>query len=202
MKKYSLLLLAITITLFAFSPAGVELKPGAIAPGFILKDVNGTLYSSDSPRNKNGMILIFTCNHCPFSQKYEDRIIELDNKYAVKGFPVVAINSNDAAKYPEDSYDGMKIRAKQKGYKFPYLHDETQEIAKFYGASKTPHVFILTRKEKEFTVAYVGAIDDNVDEPKKVKINYIDHAMKAILAEKPVDPNQTKAIGCSIKWKE
>lgn len=175
---------------------------GQPAPDFSLKNVDGNMVSMSDFSGEGGIIVVFTCNHCPYSKLYEDRIMELDNEFRPEGYPVVAINPNDPEKYPEDSYENMVERAGEKGYTFPYLLDETQEVAKAYKASRTPHVYLLQNDgEGNFTVAYVGAIDDT---PKKVSDNtehYVKEAIKAIIDEQPIATTYTKAIGCGIKWK-
>lgn len=150
-------------------------------------------------KNAKGYIVIFTCNHCPFSVAYEDRIIALQNKYKEKGYPVIAINPNDAKEYPDDSYANMKDRAVSKSFNFAYLHDESQQIAKTYGALKTPHVYILDAKK---TIKYIGAIDDSPWKAEKVKERYAENALDELLAGKAVTKTATKAVGCSIKWKK
>lgn len=198
------LLMLLFVTVSFNQPAKVTgYKPGDKASDFLLKDVSGRLVSLASYRDAKGFIIVFTCNHCPFSQAYEDRIIALHNKYVTKGYPVVAINPNDAKHEPEDSFENMVKRAKEKRYPFAYLHDETQEVAALYGAARTPHVFILERsKGTEMTVVYIGAIDDNFEEPKDVKIKYAEVALNALLSGKSVPTPLTKAIGCTIKWKK
>ena len=114
---------------------------------FTLPNANGDTLSTKNFGSAKGLIVIFTCNHCPFSVAYEDRIIALHSKYASQGYPVLAINPNDAVQYPDDSYPEMQKRAKDKGFAFGYLHDETQEVAKLWGAERTPHVYIV-KKEK------------------------------------------------------
>lgn len=197
-----LILFAATFFLFvSFRPDG-GYKVGDAAVDFKLKNVDGNLFSLDDLKDAKGAIVVFTCNHCPFSVKYEDRINQLNKKYAAKGFPVVAINPNDAAQYPSDDFDGMVKRAKEKGFTFPYLHDETQQIARNYGAVRTPHVFILQKEQGDYIVKYIGAIDDNADNAAEAKEKYVENAVDALLAGKPVNPDFTKAIGCTIKWKK
>jgi peroxiredoxin len=175
-------------------------KVGDKASDFKLKNVDGKFVSlSDFPDAK-GFVVIFTCNHCPFAKAYQDRIIEIDKNYKTKGYPVIAINPNDPQIVPEDSYDGMVQRAKDKGYTFPYLFDEKQDIYKIYGATRTPHVFLLKKdKNKGLEVKYIGAIDDNSQDPSAVTQKYLANAIDALLADKLPDPDFTKAIGCSIK---
>lgn len=169
---------------------------------FSLKNIDGTMKSLRNYQDGKGIIVIFTCNHCPFSVAYEDRIIALHNKFASKGFPVLAINPNDEVAYPIDSYENMIERAKDKGFPFAYVRDESQEIARRFGAMKTPHVFLLRKAGDQFVVSYIGAIDDNTNEPELVKTRYVENAIEAILKGEEVKPDFTKAVGCSIKWKQ
>lgn len=177
-------------------------KPGDKAMTFSLLNIDGQKFGLSDFKENKGVILIFTCNHCPFSIAYEDRIMELNKKYKEQGFPVLAVNPNDPISYPADSYENMIERAKEKGFDFPYVMDETQEIAKAYGAMKTPHVYILSKNGEDFKVEYVGAIDDNSNEPDQVKTRYVENALAELLEGKPVSTNFTKAIGCGIKWKK
>jgi peroxiredoxin len=170
---------------------------------FQLKNIDGNMLSLEQmTENQKGAIVVFTCNHCPFAKAYEDRIIALDKLFKTQGYPVIAINSNDAVKYPDDSFENMQIRAAQKGFTFPYLVDETQEIAKEYGATKTPQVFVLQKDKKDFVLRYVGAIDDNDQNPAQVKEKYVEMAIGNLLKGERVQISTTKAIGCTIKWKK
>ncbi|MFK7969567.1 MAG: thioredoxin family protein [Bacteroidia bacterium] len=174
---------------------------GDKAMSFNLPDVTGEMVSPASMADAKGFIVVFTCNHCPFSVKYEDRIIELNNAYAEKGYPVIAINPNDAKAYPSDSYEAMKERAEAKGFTFPYLHDESQEVAKAYGATKTPHTFVVEKVEEDLIVRYIGAIDDDTN-GADVGETYVEAAVNALIKGKKVKTKETKAVGCSIKWKK
>jgi peroxiredoxin len=199
MKKIaSLLMLFLALTSFRHQGYHV----GEIADDFKLKNVDGKIVSMADYETAKGSIVIFTCNHCPFSKKYEDRINALHKKYAKLGYPVIAINPNDAAQYEEDNFENMVKRAKEKKFAFPYLHDETQAVAAMYGATKTPDVFVLQKENKDFIVKYTGAIDDNADDAKAAKAKYVENAVDALLAEKAIEVTFTKAIGCSIKWKK
>lgn len=177
-------------------------KAGDTATDFRLKNINGKTVQLADHKQAKGFIVVFTCNHCPFAKAYEDRIIALDKKYAAKGYPVIAINPNDPVRQPEDSYEKMQERAREKGFTFPYLLDETQQVAKAYGATRTPHVYILQKSGSANKVMYVGAIDDNYEDAAAVKEKYVEAAVDALLAGKPVAKNATKAIGCTIKWKK
>ncbi len=196
-KVFSLLaILAMGVATFA----GVVV--GDAAPDFKLKNIDGKTVTLKDYTNAKGIIVIFTCNHCPYAVQYEDRIIALNKNLKDKGFPVIAINPNDATKYPDDNFDGMVKRAKDKGFNFPYLHDDTQEVAKAYGATRTPHVFLLVKgKDNKFTVAYIGAIDNDTENVNPEKTKYVENAVTALNANKKPDPSSTKAIGCTIKWK-
>ena len=201
MKKTIVVMLAAFLMLASFKPEG-GVKVGEKAADFKLKNVDGKLVSlSADYKSAKGVIVVFTCNHCPFAKKYEDRIIALDKKYKALGYPVVAINPNDPAVEGEDSYENMQKRAKEKSYPFPYLFDETQATAHAYGATKTPHVFILQKSGNDYAVKYIGAIDDNSDDASVVKEKYAENAIDALLAGKAVATTNTKAVGCGIKWK-
>ncbi|MBK9301468.1 MAG: thioredoxin family protein [Bacteroidetes bacterium] len=169
---------------------------------FKLKNIDGKFKALNDYKSEKGIILIFTCNHCPFSVAYEDRIIALHKKYSGLGFPVVAINPNDDKAYPLDSYENMIERAQEKGFTFDYLHDETQEVAKTFGATNTPHVFIVSNQQSHFKVEYIGAIDDNSYEPQSVKHRHVENAVDQLIKNIPITVTKTKALGCSIKWKK
>jgi len=204
MKKIILMLtvIATTITMNSFTPPTPGYSVGDKASDFKLKNVDGKMVSLADYKDAKGFIVIFTCNHCPFAQAYEQRIADLHKKYESKGFPVIAINPNDKTIEPTDSYENMVSRAKEKNYSFPYLYDETQENARAYGATRTPHVFVLSKKDADLKVEYIGAIDDNTDDPLAVKTKYVENAVDELLAGKKVSTNFTKAIGCSIKWRK
>ncbi|MFM8456806.1 MAG: thioredoxin family protein, partial [Ignavibacteria bacterium] len=158
--KSMMMALLLFCAVHAFSAEG--LKIGDDAVDFSLKNIDGSMISLANYSNDKGIVVIFTCNHCPFSKAYEDRIIDLHNSYSKKGYPVLAINPNDPISVPEDSFDNMKERAKEKGFTFKYVIDETQSIAKHYGATRTPHVYLLKKQSgNTFKIAYIGAIDDN-----------------------------------------
>lgn len=197
--KTKLFLVALLLTPLVY---GAGYVVGDKADGFSLKNIDGKVVSLDDFPDAKGFIVIFTCNHCPYAVAYQDRIIALDEKYKTKGYPVIAINSNDAVTVPGDSYDGMVERAREKGFTFPYLHDEMQEVAKTYGATRTPHVFILQKNNQGLVVKYIGAIDDNYQDESAVTKTYVSDAIESLLAGKNPDPDFTKAIGCTIKWKK
>ena len=198
MKK---LMIFAVLTLFSVSIYGQGYEPGDEARDFRLKNVDYSMVSMADFPDAKGFIVIFTTNHCPYAVAYEDRIIALDEEFKGKGYPVIAINPNDPVAYPADSFENMKIRAEEKGFTFPYLFDETQEIAKSYGATRTPHVYLVGKDSGKLVVKYIGAIDDNYQNASAVKERYVANAIASIESGESVDPKETKAIGCSIKWK-
>jgi peroxiredoxin len=176
--------------------AGLEI--GDKAPDFKLKSTSGEMVSLSGIQAK-GYIVIFTCNHCPWAIKYEDRMIALHQKYEKMGYPVIAINPNDPSVQPEDSFEKMVERAKEKSFPFHYLFDDGQKVFPAYGATRTPHVFLL---DESMTVKYIGAIDDNADDASKVESTYLENAIMALKDNKNPDPATTKAVGCTIKVKK
>lgn len=176
-------------------------KIGDKATDFNLKNVDGTYVSLSDYADAKGFVVIFTCNHCPYSKAYEDRIIALDKEFKSKGYPVIAINPNDPAVQPQDSFERMKERAMDKGFTFPYLFDEGQKIYPQYGATRTPHVFLLQKQGSDLIVKYIGAIDDNYADASQVKKSYLTDAIDALIAGEDIEVNFTKAIGCSVKAK-
>lgn len=172
---------------------------GDIATDFSLENIDGKMVSLSDYKNAKGFIVIFTCNTCPYAVAYEDRIIELDKKYASLGYPVIAIMPNNPEVQPKDSMEDMKARAKAKGFTFPYLMDAGQKIYPQYGATKTPHVYILQKTNKGNQVKYIGAIDDNYQDASAVQVKYVENAIDALLKGKEVSETKTRAIGCTIK---
>ena len=180
------------------SPPPAPYEVGDTAEDFKLKNVDGNMVSLSDYKNVKGFIVVFTCNHCPYAQLYERRIIELHRKYADLGFPVVAINPNSPAIVPEDSYEEMQRRARLKRYPFAYLFDEAQTVYPKFGATRTPHVFVL---DSTLMVRYIGAIDDNPENQDDVKNHFVQKAVDALLASQMPDPDFTRAVGCTVKKK-
>ncbi len=198
------ILLTLTLSLFLtlghmFAQDGYQV--GDEATIFNLLNVNGEMVSPDDFPEAKGFIIVFTCNHCPYAIKYEDRIQALHEEFESQGYPVIAINPNDAEAYPSDSYDAMIVRAQEKGFTFPYLHDETQAIAKAFGATRTPHTYLVRRVEGKLIVEYIGAIDDSYN-GEDIQHKYVEMAIAALESGQEVALNYTKAVGCSIKWKK
>lgn len=200
---FSKSLIVSAFVLFSFSAMGQGLKIGDKVPDFNLKSTEGKQVSLSAIQGNKGAIVIFTCNHCPFSIAYEDRIIALHKKFSSLGYPVVAINPNDAQKVPEESFKHMKKRAKEKSFPFTYLQDESQETAKAFGATRTPHVFIVEKAiDGSYVLRYIGAIDNNTDDPAAADKKYVENAVNELLLGNTVSLTNTKAIGCSIKWRK
>lgn len=186
------LLIGVTVT------AQSGYKVGDTAADFTLKGVDGKMHSLADMKEAKGFVVTFTCNHCPYAIMYEDRLVALQSEFGPKGYQVVAINPNDPDVKPDDSFDNMIIRAEEKKFNFPYLIDEGQKLYPIFGATKTPHVFLLDSK---LEVKYIGAIDDNARNADEVEDRYLANAINALEAGKNPDPSMTKAIGCSIKTK-
>lgn len=194
-----LLLTLFTITLIsAVSPVEVGYKVGDQAADFSLKNVDGTMVSLASMKGVNGYVIVFTCNTCPYAQMYEDRLIALHNKYAPLGYPVVAINPNDPAVKEGDDFASMQKRAKEKGFPFKYLFDDGQKVYPAFGATRTPHIYLLDANRY---VRYIGAIDDNAQDASLVSVKYLENAITSLQNGINPDPSETKAIGCTIKVK-
>lgn len=189
--------------LFAVTTSAKEpYKAGDTAKDFNLRNLKGKTVSLSQYDDAKGFIVVFSCNTCPVVKQYEQRIIDLHDKFANKGFPVVAINSNDKNVSPGDSYEKMQEVASSKGYKFEYLYDEGQETAREYGATNTPHVYVIEKEGGILRVKYVGAIDNNADDPSEADKHYVEDAVNALLSGKNVAVAGTKAVGCGIKWKK
>ncbi len=178
----------------ASNPKGYAI--GDIAEDFALKNVDGKMVSLSDYQDSKGLIVIFTCNHCPFAQLYEQRIIDLHKKYASQGYPVVAINPNSPLAIPEDSFEKMQERARTKHYPFAYLIDEAQTVFPKFGATRTPHVFVLDNTRK---VRYIGAIDNNPEAPCATTLRYVENAVNALLKGEEPNPHSTKSVGCTVK---
>lgn len=195
----------LSLLLFAVFFAGIKINSGYqvgdIVKDFELKNTDGEMLSLSDFEDEKGVILIFDCNTCPYSQAYLERIKGLHAEFQAKGYPVVAINPNDPAKSPGDSFEKMVKYAKDNDYKHDYLQDEDQSVAKAFGASNTPHVFVLKNENGDFKVAYIGAIDNNTKDAAAADKKYVEDAVNALLEGKTPATNKTKAIGCTIKWK-
>ncbi|WP_235893367.1 thioredoxin family protein [Litoribacter populi] len=190
---------------FAFTGAFAQksgYKVGDKAMDFELKNVDGEMVSMSDHEDAEGFLVIFSCNTCPYVVAYEDRMIELHEKYAPKGYPVIAINPNDEALSPGDSYEKMQERANDKNFPFAYVYDESQEIVNAYGATRTPEVYLLQKQDDDLVVKYIGAIDNNYRDADEVTDRYVEEAVDALLEDRQIAVANTKAIGCTIKFRK
>ncbi|WP_147678922.1 thioredoxin family protein [Algibacter pacificus] len=201
MKIVSVFLVVLCASAFTIKTINVNegYNIGDIAEDFTLKNIDGNMVSLSDYNEAKGFIVTFTCNTCPYAVMYQDRIIELNKKYAKLGYPVIAIMPNNTDINPGDSFENMKKRAIEKGFEFPYLIDENQEIYPKFGATKTPHVFVLEKTSKGNEVKYIGAIDDNYKDASAVTTKYVEDAVDALLNGKEIKETETRAIGCGIK---
>ncbi|CAM1347536.1 MULTISPECIES: thioredoxin family protein [Tenacibaculum] len=199
-KTILVLTVAAVVSAFTINDNG-GYKVGDVASDFKLKNIDDTMVSLANYKKAKGFIVVFTCNKCPYSVANEDRLIALDKKYKEKGYPVIAINPNDPAVSSGDDFESMKVRAKEKGFTFPYLFDEGQKVYPMYGATKTPHVYILSKNKSKLIVEYIGAIDDSSRSESNVSERFVENAVDALLKGNKPTKTDTRAIGCSIKYK-
>ncbi|MFD2824476.1 thioredoxin family protein [Lacinutrix iliipiscaria] len=200
-KIISVLTIVVLISAFTMNTSNDSqgYQVGDVATDFKLKNIDGNMVSLADFNDAKGFIVIFTCNTCPYAVAYEDRVEALNKKYADQGYPVIAIMPNNTDVKPGDNFEAMQARAKAKGFTFPYLLDEGQKIYPQYGATKTPHVYLLQKTKKGNEVMYIGAIDDNYQDASAVSKKYVENAVDALLSGKDIEEKQTRAIGCSIK---
>lgn len=202
MKKPILITTALVFILtFAGKPVSEGYKVGDTVEDFKLKSTEGKMVTMGGYNDAKGFIVIFDCNTCPYSKRYLTRIKALNEKYADKGYPVLAINSNDPKRSPGDTYDEMLAYAKQNDYKHAYLYDADQSVAKRFGATNTPHVYVLSKRSGKYMVDYIGAIDNNTKDAAAADKKYVEAAVDALLKGDKPSVTKTKAIGCTIKWK-
>ena len=175
-----------------------NLTVGATALPFELPAVDGKTYAYNDFADKQAVVVVFSCNHCPYVLAWEDRLVEIQAEYGPRGVQVLAINANDAERYPTDSFEKMQAHAAEKGYNFPYLHDESQAVARAYGAERTPEVFVF---DQAGVLHYHGLIDDNHENPDQVQNAYLRNALDAILTGQNPPVTNTDPKGCTIKWK-
>ena len=195
------LTIALIILSLAINAQNATLAPGQKAPDFELMNVDNKLISLKNYPSAKGFILVFTCNTCPYSQAYEKRINDLNDKYAPQGFPVIAINPNNAQASPGDSFGKMKEHARSAKFTFPYLYDKEQSVTTMYGARNTPHVFLVNKTAEGNIVEYTGAIDNDTPNSSPEKKLFVEDALTALLKNEKPARTVTKAIGCTVKWK-
>ncbi|TNE61071.1 MAG: thioredoxin family protein [Bacteroidetes bacterium] len=195
---HTLFLLAGVFVLYVAATGPETYVIGDKIDDFSLRNVDGRMVSLADYPDAKGYIIVFTCNHCPYAQLYEQRIINLHRRFSPMGVPVIAINPNDPDIVPEDSFEEMVARATEKRYPFAYLFDSTQTVYPRFGANRTPHVFVVSQDR---ILRYIGAIDDNPENPTAVRHRYVEDAVQAILRGERPHPDYTRAIGCTIKRK-
>jgi peroxiredoxin len=190
--------MTLVLALFWLTSAA-QLAVGDKAPDFKLKNIDNKMVSLSDYNNQKGVVIVFTCNHCPYAVLYEARLVELQAKYGAKKFPILALNPNDSTIVAADSFSKMITNAAEKGFNFPYLLDD-KEVWKKFGATRTPHIYLLKKESDGFKVAYIGAIDDNPQDASAVKDAYLSQAIDALLAGQSPKVTETRAIGCTIKF--
>ncbi|MGQ9835909.1 MAG: thioredoxin family protein [Thermoanaerobaculaceae bacterium] len=192
--------LAAAASLFLFAPLSWALQPGDRLPVSEVKmeGVDGKIWTLKESMGPKGLLVIFSCNHCPWVKAWQARMVALGNEYSKKGVGVIAINANDPTAYPDDDLEHMKAQAQEHGYQFAYVVDGTSEVARAFGATKTPEAFLF---DANGVLVYHGAIDDNAEKPEKVTKRYLADALAAVVEGKPVPIAETKALGCSIKFR-
>lgn len=194
------LLFAVTIhSIVMAQPRGYTL--GDVVADFQLPNIDSRAVSLTDYQKQKGLIVVFTSNHCPFAKAYEERIIALHRQFAPQGFPMLALMSNDPAAYEADSFVQMQVRARDRQYPFPYVLDETQQVARAFGVARTPQAFVLRNQNGQFIVEYIGSIDDSPQEADNVRRRYVGEAVASLLAGQPVRTPLTKPIGCGLTWK-
>lgn len=182
----------------AAAPGVLAIGAGAPMTDVKMQNVDGKNLAIGDVKGEKGTLVVFTCNHCPWAQAWESRIIALGNEYSKKGIGVMLVNSNDPTAYEEDAYEVMQTRAKERGMEFPYVVDATSDVARAFGASHTPEAFLFGKTGK---LVYHGAVDDNAKQPDQVTARWLQDALAATAAGKPVAVKETKSMGCSIKYR-
>jgi peroxiredoxin len=172
-------------------------KVGELAPSLELPDTNGTIHTLPMPDEAAATVVVWTCNHCPYALAWHDRIVQVARDYQDLGVRVLAVNSNDAERYPHDSLQAMRERVKAEDWPFPYLHDESQEAARAWAAQVTPHLYVL---DPQLRIRYEGAPDSDHMDPEQNAV-WLREALDAILADSEPPRPATDPVGCSIKWK-
>jgi len=198
MKKLVTMTAAV-VALVAASPVWA-LKIGDKIPNLNIQlvSVDGKTTTVDAVKGTQGTLVFFTCNHCPYSKAWEARYTKFGNELLKKGFGVIAINSNDVSKAKEDSLPLMGDKSKRLGMRFAYVADQTSDVARAFGAQRTPEFFLF---DKEGSLIYTGAFDDNAEHPAKVRDQYLSKAVKAYSKNKPIQVAETRSVGCSIKFR-
>lgn len=175
-----------------------KLNIGTQAPYFSLPGTDGIHHQLEDFSGSRLLLVVFSCNHCPYAQAWEGRLISIARDYSNKGLATAMINSNETENYPDDRFEKMVERARYKEYPFPYLRDDSQDVARAYGALVTPHLFLFDSSRR---LIFQGLVDDNHKEPQNVKRHYLKDAIEAALSGRDPNPATTSVVGCSVKWK-
>jgi peroxiredoxin len=213
MKKVLFVLLASSVlgagvfvagTLAGAQPRQARSEPlaiGARAPStnVRMRNVDGTEVTIGGVRGERGTLVVFTCNHCPYAKAWEGRLTVLGNRFRGRGIGVVAVNSNDPSEHEEDGFEQMQARARTLGIQFPYVVDATSNVARAYGATRTPEVFLF---DSELRLVYRGAIDDNAYEADEVQARYLEDALTSLVEGRPIATPTTRSVGCTIKFRD
>jgi len=190
-----------SLAIQAQTPAAKGYTVGDAVAEFQVRNIDNQFVNLANYTNQKGVVVVFMANHCPFSKAYEDRLMAIHNKFATQGYPVLAVQTSDVTIYPEDAYEAVQSRSRDRGFPFPYTIDESQSVARAFGAIRTPQVFVLTRAGGKFLVQYMGAIDDNPQDAAGVQKHYLDDALVSLTTSRVVQINNTRPIGCAVKWK-
>jgi peroxiredoxin len=206
MKKFTGLALFAFAFVAAFAvqaqtPVAKGYAVGDAVADFQVRNITNQFVNLSDYASQKGVVVVFMANHCPFSKAYEDRLMAIHNKFAAQGYPVLAVQASDVTIYPEDSYEVVQSRSRERGFPFPYTIDESQSVAHAFGASRTPQAFVLVRTAGKFVVQYMGAIDDNPQDAAGVQKHYLDDALVSQTTGRAIQTNTTRPIGCAVKWK-
>jgi len=202
MKKYLPIFSILVLALFGFKgDTQLASKLGKSVQDFRLQNIDGRFVALKDYQHAKGIMVVFTCNHCPFAKLYTNRYNQLNSKYSQLGVPLIAINAMDTLLYDEESFALMQQKAKTEKFNFPYLYDATQAVGKDFGANHTPHAYIIWQENKQWIVKYSGGIDDNGDHPEKAK-PFIANAVNTLLQGKKIANPETQSFGCKIFYRK
>ncbi len=185
----------------AQTPVAKGYAVGDAVADFQVRNITNQFVNLADYANQKGVVVVFMANHCPFSKAYEDRLMAVHNKFAAQGYPVLAVQASDVTIYPEDAFEVVQSRSRDRSFPFPYTIDESQSVARAFGATRTPQTFVLTRTNGKFVVQYMGAIDDNPQDAAGVQKHYLDDALVSLTTGRVIQTNTTRPIGCAVKWK-
>ena len=191
--------LVTSLTVQAQTPVAKNYAVGDAVAEFQVRNITNQFVNLADYKAQKGVVVVFMANHCPFSKAYEDRLMAVHNKFAGQGYPVLAVQTSDVTVYPEDAFEVVQSRSRDRGFPFPYTIDESQSVARAFGATRTPQVFVLTRTGGKFVVQYMGAIDDNPQDAAGVQKHYLNDALVSLTTGRVIQINTTRPIGCAVK---